>query len=165
MLYTSCATIGNPSTPHRTIAHMTRALTQPGPGPCTAQDTIAATAALPERGLPTTGRRPRARSPGLAASRLQGLAALPGLGPRSREMLAAAGIGTHADLQALGSVNAWLAVKQHCPTASLNLLWALEGVLTHTPWQQVAREQRTRLLTAIDAATEHAQALAAQSGQ
>jgi DNA transformation protein len=143
---------------------MTRALIQPGPGHCAAQDTIAATAALPARGMPTAGRRQRATSPGMAASRLQGLAALPGLGPRSRDMLAAAGIGTHADLQALGSVHAWLAVKRHCPTASLNLLWALEGVLTHTPWQQVAREQRTRLLTAIDAVHEQMQALAAQSG-
>jgi DNA transformation protein and related proteins len=159
--HTSCATIG-PSTTPRTLAHMTRALIQSGP--CTAPDATTSSTASPGQEQPAAGRRPRAASPGMAASRLRGLAALPGLGPRSRDMLAAAGIGTHADLQTLGSVNAWLAVKRHCPSASLNLLWALEGVLTHTPWQQVAREQRTRLLTAIAAAHEQTQALAAQCG-
>jgi DNA transformation protein len=33
---------------------------------------------------------------------------------------------------------------------SLNLLWALEGALTQRSWQQVARQDRLRLLLAVD---------------
>ena len=78
--------------------------------------------------------------------------ALPGLGPKSRAMLAAAGITTPAQLQALGSVRAYarvLATPGH--NASLNLLWALEGALTGLPWRVVAQEHRLSLLLALEA--------------
>lgn len=75
---------------------------------------------------------------------------LPGLGPRSREMLARAGIATVEDLRRIGSVAAWVRVREAGPGASLNLLWALEGALVGLPWQVVAREHRTRLLLALD---------------
>ena len=65
-------------------------------------------------------------------------------------MLHAAGIHTVADLQALGSVAAYVAVKRVAPQASLNLLWALEGVLTGEYWQRVATEHRTSLLLALE---------------
>ena len=54
-----------------------------------------------------------------------------------------------ADLQALGSVAAYVAVKRVAPQASLNLLWALEGALTGEHWQRVATEHRTSLLLAL----------------
>ncbi len=76
---------------------------------------------------------------------------LPGLGPKSQEMLARAGIGTVAQLRRLGAVRAYARVKAHQPGASLNLLWALEGALTGLPWQVVAREHRTSLLLALEA--------------
>jgi DNA transformation protein and related proteins len=76
--------------------------------------------------------------------------ALPNLGPRSREMLAAAGIRSVAQLRALGSVEAFARVRRVDPRASLNLLWALEGALTGLPWQTVAREHRTSLLLALE---------------
>lgn len=79
---------------------------------------------------------------------------LPGLGPKSLAMLAAAGIHDRADLERLGSVRAYIRVKAVAHNASLNLLWAMEGALTGQDWRVVAREERTRLLLALDAASE-----------
>lgn len=72
------------------------------------------------------------------------------LGPKSAAMLVAAGIHTPAQLRALGSVRAFATVKASDATASLNLLWALEGAITGEPWQEVAREHRTSLLLALE---------------
>lgn len=80
------------------------------------------------------------------------LAALPNLGPKSAEMLLRAGISNLEQLRALGAVSAYLRVRQVAPTASLNLLWALEGALGGLPWQTVAREHRTSLLLALEQA-------------
>lgn len=76
---------------------------------------------------------------------------LPNLGPKSQAMLAAAGIHTLAQLRDLGSVRAYLRVKQTGANASLNLLWALEGALTGLSWQEVAREHRLSLLLELEA--------------
>jgi DNA transformation protein len=78
------------------------------------------------------------------------LADLPNLGPKSQQMLVAAGIHNLAQLRAVGSVVAFDRVKRSSSTASLNLLWALEGALTGLPWQTVAREHRTSLLLALE---------------
>jgi len=78
------------------------------------------------------------------------ITALHNLGPKSQEMLAAAGIHTIAQLRKLGSVAAYAAVKRQSPRASLNLLWALEGALTDLPWQTVASAHRTSLLLALE---------------
>lgn len=75
---------------------------------------------------------------------------LPGLGPRSAEMLAAAGITGVAELRRLGAVAAFVQVRRMDGRASLNLLWALEGALSGLPWQHVAREHRTSLLLALE---------------
>ena len=66
-------------------------------------------------------------------------------------MLAAAHIHNRADLARLGSVQAFLQVKAAGQRPSLNLLWALEGALTGQDWRVIAREERTRLLLALDA--------------
>lgn len=73
------------------------------------------------------------------------------LGPASRAMLARAGIDTYAQLRALGAVEAYRRTKAVDPRASLNLLWALEGGLSGRHWRVVAREDRWRLLNALDA--------------
>ena len=75
---------------------------------------------------------------------------LPGLGPKSRDMLRRAGIETLAQLRALGAVAAFAITKKANTAASLNLLWALEGALTGLPWRTVAREHRTSLLLALE---------------
>jgi DNA transformation protein and related proteins len=85
------------------------------------------------------------------------LEALRKLGPASRQMLIAAGIESDEQLRALGAVRAYLAVKRANARASLNLLWALEGVLTGKHWRVVAREDRTGLLLQLDDAA-HADA-------
>ena len=72
--------------------------------------------------------------------------ALPNLGPTSQAMLAAAGILEAGQLRALGSVAAYGMVKAVDPAASLNLLWALEGAISGARWQDVARNDRMRLL-------------------
>lgn len=92
--------------------------------------------------------------------------ALAGLGPKSRAMLAAAGITTLAQLRDLGSVRAYARVKavpgNH---ASLNLLWALEGALTGEHWRVVAQEHRLSLLLALDALAGHVEAVDAPASQ
>ena len=75
-----------------------------------------------------------------------------GLGPKSAEMLARAGIGTAEDLRRAGSIQAFVAVKRTGQPVSLNLLWALEGAITGRPWKEIARIERTRLLIALDQA-------------
>ena len=82
--------------------------------------------------------------------------ALPGLGPASAAMLWRAGIHTERQLRELGSVAAYVQVKQTSPQASLNLLWALEGALSGMCWQDVARQHRTSLLLALDQALHSA---------
>lgn len=74
------------------------------------------------------------------------------LGPRSREMLAKAGIVSDAQLKAMGAVAAFIAVKRAGGKPSLNLLWALEGAITNRDWKEVAREDRSSLLTQLEAA-------------
>ena len=102
--------------------------------------------ALPPPKVP----RSRVSKPGPALAPTAAISALNNLGPKSQEMLAAAGIHNLAQLRKLGSVAAYAALKQQSPRASLNLLWALEGALTDLPWQTVAREHRTSLLLALE---------------
>jgi DNA transformation protein and related proteins len=79
---------------------------------------------------------------------------LPGLGPRSSEMLHSAGITSVQQLRQLGSVVAFHQVQATGLRPSLNLLWALEGALTGEHWQRISREHRTSLLLALDALAE-----------
>ncbi len=85
-----------------------------------------------------------------------GFATLANLGPKSQQMLLAAGITTYQELCALGAVNAYLRVKNSGVNASLNLLWALEGAISGEHWQVVARDHRTSLLMALDDAQRRA---------
>jgi DNA transformation protein len=75
---------------------------------------------------------------------------LPGLGPKSRDMLARVGIITVAQLRKLGAVAAYARTRRANRNASLNLLWGLESALSGIPWQDVARRHRTSLLLALD---------------
>jgi len=78
------------------------------------------------------------------------IAELPNLGPKSQQMLLACGIRSVAQLRALGSVAAYTKVKAKHKSASLNLLWALEGALSGLAWQEVARVHRTSLLLSLE---------------
>ena len=72
------------------------------------------------------------------------------LGPASQAMLERAGILSRRDLEKLGSVEAYRRAKSANPTASLNLLWAIEGLLSGRAWQIVAKEDRLRLLMELE---------------
>ena len=80
---------------------------------------------------------------------------LPGLGPKSRDMLRKAGIFSPAQLKEIGSVNAYLMVKRVDGKASLNLLWGLESALTGEHWRDVAKNHRVSLLLAIEEQEKH----------
>ncbi len=78
------------------------------------------------------------------------IADLPNFGPKSQQMLAQAGIETIGQLKALGAVSAYVQVKRAGVNASLNLLWAIEGVLSNRHWQDVAKHDRLRLLLELE---------------
>ena len=81
---------------------------------------------------------------------------LKGLGPKSQEILARAGITTAAQLREVGSVAAYVRAKKANPGVSLNLLWGLESALTGEHWREVARIHRTSLLLALEAHQKNA---------
>lgn len=74
------------------------------------------------------------------------------VGPKSAAWLRQVGVRTQADLEALGSVAAFMKVKRAGFRPSLNLLYALEGALLGCHWQQLPDERRGELLLAVDAA-------------
>jgi DNA transformation protein and related proteins len=78
------------------------------------------------------------------------IAELPGLGPRSQQMLAKAGIQTVDALRELGAIAAYVRTRRIHGKASLNLLWGLEAALSGLHWKEVAREHRTSLLLALE---------------
>ena len=77
------------------------------------------------------------------------IADLPNFGPKSQLMLERAGIITVEQLRKLGSVRAYVQVKS-VGKVSLNLLWAMEGALSGRHWQEVAKQERLRLLLELE---------------
>lgn len=74
-----------------------------------------------------------------------------GLGPKSREQLAAVGIHTPAELRACDAFEVYARIKARWPGASRNLVYALLGAQQGRDWREVAREQRTDVLLRLDA--------------
>jgi len=79
-----------------------------------------------------------------------GISDLRFLGPVSERILAKAGIEDVSELRKLGSAAAYLRAKRVDPRVSLNLLWALEAALSGKHWREVARDERTSLLLAVE---------------
>jgi len=75
---------------------------------------------------------------------------MPGLGPKSREMLRAARIYSLSQLREIGSVSAYVMVKRAGCKPSLNLLWGLEAAISGEHWRDVAKKHRTSLLLALE---------------
>lgn len=82
------------------------------------------------------------------------LVELPNLGEVSATWLSRTGINTLADLQAFGSVRAYMMVQALGVNPSLNLLYALEAALHGSHWLEVKREQKTALLSQLAAIKE-----------
>ena len=83
------------------------------------------------------------------------IARLPGLGPKSEQWLAEIGIFTAAQLLSTGAVRAYLMLEQGGATKpSLNFLYAMVGALEGRRWQDVAREDKARLLSELESYRE-----------
>ena len=66
------------------------------------------------------------------------IAAMRNIGPRSAQWLAEAGIVTERDLRRIGPVAAYTKVEANHPSsATLNLLWALQGALLDMTWTEL----------------------------
>lgn len=74
-----------------------------------------------------------------------------GLGPKSREQLAAIGICTPAQLQAADAFEVYARIQARWPGASRNLVYALLGAQEGRDWRHIARERRTEVLLRLDA--------------
>ena len=74
------------------------------------------------------------------------------IGPKSAAWLRQTGIRTQEDLEAVGSLAAYVRVKRAGFKPSLNLLYALEGALCDCHWQEVPDARRGELVSAADAA-------------
>lgn len=73
------------------------------------------------------------------------------LGPKSAAWLNAVGVYTRADIECLGPAAVYQRVKDHGHKPSLNLLYALAGVVMNVRWNQLPDEVRSRLLLELDA--------------
>ena len=84
-----------------------------------------------------------------------------GLGPVSLRVLRAAGIATRADLEKLGSVQAFMAAKRVEPAVTLNLLWGIAAAVMDTHWTKLPAEYRSSLLLEYDGLMDAERALRA----
>jgi DNA transformation protein len=74
------------------------------------------------------------------------------IGPKSAAWLRQVGLRTPEDLAAIGPVEAFMRVKRAGFKPSLNLLYALEGALCDTHWQEVPEARRQELVAQAEAA-------------
>jgi DNA transformation protein and related proteins len=72
------------------------------------------------------------------------------LNPRISQQLASVEINTIDKLRATGSVEAYVKLLRGCSNVGPNMLYALEGALTNTHWEVVAREQGPRLQALLE---------------
>ena len=70
------------------------------------------------------------------------------IGPKSAAWLRQTGIRTQEDLEAVGSLAAFVRVKRAGFKPSLNLLYALEGAILGCHWQEIPEERRNELVAA-----------------
>ena len=74
-----------------------------------------------------------------------------GLGPKSREQLAAIGIETPDELRACDAFDAYARIRARWPGASRNLIYALLGAQEGRDWRDIAHERCTEVLLRLDA--------------
>jgi hypothetical protein len=74
------------------------------------------------------------------------------LGPKSAAWLRQVGLRTRDDLAATGPVEAYMRVRRAGFRPGLNLLYAIEGALQDTHWQEVPEARRAELVAAAEAA-------------
>jgi|GEM_PF-744005 len=74
------------------------------------------------------------------------------VGPKGAAWLRQVGLRTRADLEAAGTVDAFIRVKRAGFKPSMNLLYALEGALRDCHWQEVPQARREQLVAEAEAA-------------
>lgn len=70
------------------------------------------------------------------------------IGPKSAAWLRQTGIRSQEDLEAVGSLAAYVRVKRAGFKPSLNLLYALEGAILGCHWQEIPEQRRDELVAA-----------------
>lgn len=60
------------------------------------------------------------------------------------------GLETPEDLRRVGSVAAYAMVKRGQPSASLNLLWSLEGAIRDIDWRELSDDVKSELRAQLD---------------
>jgi len=93
---------------------------------------------------------PTRKTPGGAPTRRPGISPFKGLGPTSRQWLAAIGITTPDHLAAQDPFAVYARLKATHPGVSLNLLYALIGAVEDRDWREVARVDRTVILLRLE---------------
>lgn len=78
-------------------------------------------------------------------------AKLRNIGPKSAAWLRQVGLHTRADLERAGVVGAFLKIKRAGFKPSMNLLYALEGALLGSHWQDVPIDRREQLVAEAEA--------------
>ena len=73
------------------------------------------------------------------------------IGPKSMAWLRQTGIRTQADLEATGSLAAYVRIKRAGFKPSLNMLYAMEGAILGCHWQDIPTERRSELIMAAEA--------------
>ncbi len=73
------------------------------------------------------------------------------IGPKSMAWLRQTGIRTQADLEAVGSLAAYVRIKRAGFKPSLNMLYAMEGAIIGCHWQEIPAERRNELIVAAGA--------------
>jgi len=88
---------------------------------------------------------------------------LKGLGPKPEKCLNEIGIYTSDDLEAMGSIRAFIKLKKECSIKpSLNFLYAMVGALENEHWIKIARSEKSKLLMALDGYQELEEMLKAE---
>lgn len=79
-----------------------------------------------------------------------GLAGLRALGPKSRALLARAGVASADALRTRDPFLLYAELKALDPAVSLNMLYALIAAIEDRDWREVARTDKTRILLRLE---------------
>lgn len=75
---------------------------------------------------------------------------LPGFGPKSTQALAAIGIRSIEQLQALDPYEVYRRLRSEVPGTSLNFLYGLIAAVEHGDWRDIQKTRRTEILLRLD---------------
>lgn len=81
---------------------------------------------------------------------LEPIETLLNLGPKSSEWLSEIGIHNRGDLEKIGPINAYKALKKIRSEVSLNLLYAMVGALSDISWKEIPLELKEKLKSKIN---------------